>query len=771
MAASYASRDVSRSSMLPSVTYSPITWIDGDELLPVKIVQLWKDGSQDIVPESRKKIERARDFRRGTLRVQISPSWAARYPDIAQWVMDTSTMPERKILEQDQIARTAAVEPELIRKPTGKLERDKTNARKLQAYIEEWRQGEGGPPHADFIAKGIEDGQYARVTIPSDADIDGIPDFYERLDQDAYDALEDDQKAEYKQDEADRIYQKNAPKRYARFDSKGNKLYGQSYERDAKGKTRFEAGKDASFRPDYGKSKQAHDEIVRDYLLQRQASNTRLIPALDCIPFFTRGKGRSRWELLALIERSLFYAEELLEQGLSWVGMGDRGLIPKGYASGRLTGQNNQFYLYTVYTVCTDDQGHRRPIVAYCVGGLGTSSGSIDPGSESCAIIDLYARYGLEGPLWSYHWGSHGADDDPDFYAHPYLDPMIETMMSMEGTAMSIRAANALNCFTGYVYQPDSKLAEVAPESLLETDGATLKRPKVPEAGEIDTAAGVITPFSQARVGEDAWRLQALEMQSLVRNTQASQVPTGSDPSGHALVVGASLAQVAQRQTRESALEAVVRAGEDHLKILDAVSRMYDVNWPLQTRDDLTEDIDPDSVKEAVEFDPAWVEGGHYELTAEYPPEENLARRDMEMAAADRGWSNYERVAKESGEKDAFNFMVKNLKTQMWRDPANMLRLKNLVAKERGDEVAQQIYAMQAKGQQTPDVQIPGFEQGVPQAAMAGAGQPQPGPGGPTAGASARGGQQSAEMQAAQTSADDLARIQVQPSAAVTGGR
>lgn len=724
---------VDRSPEIPAPTRPPITY-RGREITPGHILTLWRT-AMSLKSESRKRILTCREYRRmaeETL-IQVSSKWMALYPEAKGWVQEV--LEERITLDANMVARVGVVEPEFSVAPIAtenldpftKTAHDLAEAR--EACLEEWRKSDFGVPTQVFFGKGTEDGEYARITLPTDLDMDGCPTFFETLDQRAYDAADEREQAQYREDED--APKRAGQKRYVKVDERGNKVVRERYRpkplsddeeklsADDRDKVRAKRERD---------SEEAHLADVRRYLLDKQASNTRVISALDCAPIFTRGKGRERWELTALVERSLFYVEELLEQKFSWQGMGDRQFVPLAYeADGtRMSvapsdiGDNSQVYLYTAYLICTDEEGHRRPIVAYTVGGAATSFGTAtDPDDPNeVGLIDLYEEYGLEGPLWSYHGGLHTEDDSPDHYWRPYIWPFIRRIRGIEGNKTAMNAANHAGSFPGQYYRPDAKIAalENADEFLLDQDGE-LNRPKLARAGELEPAVGEIFSAPPPGIGPDAWRTLQADLQSLAAATAIDQVPTGGQPSGASIIAQTTIGQVAKRHIREGALAAVIRSGEDHLKILDAIYRKHGVRWPFQTVDERPVGDEERKGVSLAEYDPRWIGEGMFRLRAEYPEEENLARIDLEMSLQQAGIGSTERVYKAMGEKDTARARLNADKDRLMKHPAiDALRLAR-VAKKTGDRDMQAILKLQA-AQEMSTAEIPGMEGGIPTSAL-----------------------------------------------------
>lgn len=733
-------------SMVPAPADRPLTPYDyrGEPVTPGSIIRLWRYG-QSLMQPSRDRILKVRAFRRmePDSAIQLSPTWRRNNPEAASWVQDID---ERRVtLEQDLIARIGAVEPRFVRNASGFRDRDRDDAMACRAMLEEWRQQ--SVPVQTMYEKLTEDGDFIRVTMPIDLDMDGCPDLFEYLDEQAYEQLREEEKSEYERDEADRR------KRYVRKGKDGTKQRKREYE-------------------DGDRGKQRHEEAVQRYLLDKESSSVRLVPALDAAPIFTRGKGRSRWELEAFVERTLYDASEL-EAEYAWRGMGDRKLIPLAYnadgtsmrvRSGEV-GSGGQFYLYTAYVPWRDEDGIVHPCLFYTVGGAATwDDASGDPGDpNSVGCIDLYEEYGIEGKLWSYHAGLHSADDDPAYYARPYLWPFYHRIRQIEGTRTAINAHVHVSGFPGDYAELDSSWARddiSAQEAVLEEDNS-LRRPRKPRSGEIEVTPYRITPAVPGQMSPDTWRVLAADEASLAAATAVDQMPGGPGPSGHAMVVQSSLAQVAKRHIRDGVLDAVVAAGQDQLRVWWAIWKRHGVKWPMQAVQERAVGSEMREGEEPMAFDPAWLGPGGkaVKLKAEYPPEENLARRDLEMNAYERKLGTLKRVAQAAGEEDEMRFRKEILKDQLWNDPVKILSAQERLAKQAGDAVSLKLIKLRQAELMAP-ADVPGVPGGVP-TSMLNRRQAAPGTsGGPTQAQAQRGGIEAAEMGAAQRAVDDVAAMQ-----------
>jgi hypothetical protein len=701
--------------------------------------ELWRTGSEHWW-RTRERIAVAQGLRTKTMTVQLRESWRRRHPEASDWVI--KVLPERRTLERDLIAAVADVEPTYSRVAVGKgIDRDFDHASQCENYMETWRRLYA--PYQTSAEKCAEDGMHGGVVLPSDVDMDGCPDFYDRLDEQSYDALDEDdeRRGQYIRDEDD-------PKgRYVRRNEDGSKKINPKYDKG-----------------DDEKSKEAHAEAVQRYLLtcDEFGVSVRIISANDCVPFLLKGTGRDRWIPFALLERTLYYPEELLQKGYGWRGMGDRLLIPQGFDATRTTGQNGMWYVYTLYTTWVDPKDSKkvkRPILAYSVGGNPTWTD--DPTTEQqlpdngVAVIDLYERYGLTGRLWWWGGGLHTSDDSFDLYWEPYLWPLAETIIGIEGKETATNAAIATGAFTGWYHKPDATLVGsdgVDDDALVDANGE-LRKPVIPEPGEIETVVGDVFPAMPTVVSPDAWRALQVEYESLRENTTLEHPGgAGGQTSGRSLSVKATIAQTAKRHIREGALDFVQFCGETAMRVLHAIEKEHDVRWPLQTDSERPVGAEMRIGSEVLEWNSDWVGDGEYRLKTDYPEEYNPVKVEMAMAAADRGYGSPEDVWAAQGKTDPNSEWTKVLKWKMKTSPEFILAQTQRYAKRQGDKMMLQVLKLQQQQKMT-QTGVAGFPAGVPTSAVGApdgggppGGAPSGGPGGgPNVAQRAYGGIKAAE--------------------------
>lgn len=712
-------------SVLAEPTLKPITW-RGQDVTSSRVVEIF-GRNWEMAAWRNANVIQARGSRRKELTVALSPTWAAKNPEVAKWAK--TVMSERQTIEREQIARVNAVLPTFNREALDHKKLSDDEAGECERYMNEWRQQK--LDQEEFGVKGVEDGEWGLTIVPAKDDMGGRPDFYDRITEEAYKKLPHNDRKEYQKDSGD------TRGRYARMGEDGHKSPHQKWDRNAAGKSRKDAGDD--FTRDDKKSEDAHTAALDQYLLQHDASTVRLIPALDCVPIYSRGTGKERFKLIAIIERSLVSIEEALEMKLGWVGMGNRAMIPRGYRENRSTGQNGDYYLYTLHTTSTDDEGIEHPLMFYCLGGYGTwSTGAASSGKpddkKSVAMIDLFQTHGLSGRYFGYFGGMRTGDDEPLYRFQPWMYPFIDAILSLEGGTTALKALIGTSAYPWWNYKPDAALGALDDESLMETgaDGKrVLRKPQTGRPGEVVTNPGDMIPQQPAMASPDAWRMNQSEVIALQQNT-ATERPNAA--SGNAIAMSETLAQVNQAQVRKGMSDATQFAGECHLKILDAAHERWEVDWPLNTTMKRSAGVVTGSTRgstKVARFDPAWLGDGevkNYKLSVVMPKEANLARIDLTRSLKLDGLATFADVQDDRGKEDSQEVRLEIAKDQLWEDPVNKILYQQRVAQITGNKKAQAILKLKAD-QLMGGGDDQGLPDGVPKQLLGGNKQPQGGGG------------------------------------------
>ncbi len=764
-------------SVLQKPAADAVTY-DGRPVTPKRMVEIWTTNAEAMKPWHDEVI-RAEGIRRGTLARKIAESWRVKHPEAAEAA--PVRIPQRRTLESDLKARLGQVEPHYVRNAIGDLETDVTNAQAYEDYLNEWATSEYGVPFSTFLDLGVEVGGYLRVRLPSMADMDGRPDFFERLTERAYAKLSDDEKAAYKKDD-DKGKRKRKP--YVKVDAGGKEVPASKY-----AKLLEETDEDKKLSPmkradrskvRATKAKEAHDKAVERYLLGRPASSAQVFGGLDVVPIFKRGIGREQAVLAAAMTRQLVTVEEAISANYGWKGMGGRLLVPKGDSDSNTVGRNGCYYLYQMFLTQTDDEGIERPLLLYTLGGKGTSVDGIDPErDDAVGMIDLYDEFGIEGPLWSWHTGLKTRDRNPAYRQRPYLSDLIDLILAIEGQEMAIRATTQIVSFSGHVEKigdalkgPNTEaVLDAVTESIVENgkSGKRLKTSKQPAPGETVTTIGDIEPWHQTQIGRDAWQGLASDRQVLAEAIAVDQAATAPGASGRAIVVGETLAKVAKKDVRDEALEAFRRDGEDHATIVAAIEKTFGICWPVQkVEEPPAEDASERARYSVAAWNPDWIgdEGQFTRLKAEYPEEYNLAALDEEAALSERGFSHPGNVFKKKGITDPIKEWQNILEWRMRQSPEYQMAVTAGVANRRGDKTMIEIIKGLQAQQKISEAGVPGARNGVPTSAMRRAGaQAGDQRGGPTAVQASKGGQIAADMQTASLEQEGQAQMAMQGAA------
>jgi hypothetical protein len=628
-----------------------------------ELISLWKRTAGRLKNRS-KRIVMCRQFRRGLLRVPIPKEWNADNPDIREWM--SVCLPERQLLDLNLTNVLGERSPELSRVPLGTTNQAIEDADRLEV----WSQSayDAAADEDAVIGLLVQDGEFAAIVSPSRAGPEEPPEY----------TVEVEAKRGLKVRKPDPIY-----------------------DRDAKGKapgTREYDGK-----RDEKRSREAYDEARLRWLAEHPLWNVELVSATDCAPLMVRGKGRERWECKGLIVRTLFDREELLYEGFSWKGMEDDLLIPLDFDAERVQGNGGQLYLYRAYLMIRDPKTRtERPIIVYSVGGAETWTEG-DDGERKAAVIDCEKEYGLKDRFWGYFYGLH-FEDDPDFRGQPFIAPLLSVMMSHEATRAAIRAAMWDVSFTGHVEVPDPNL----PPELVVEGFKQATTPK-PPPGKTVKALGRVTPYQQATVGADAYRMMELDRRDLDVNSPDSATVGGGDAagrSGNALAIGEQLLRSGKRQIGRAVLHFAEFVSSRQLMIacaaMNGAGGQPKVDVPVFVTEE--EQLDDGTVQEktsVLALDERWV-GGQYRMKATFPEEGNLAEVEQMASLAERGFATDEDVDKARGIKNTTLSKIKRAIYQRRKSPQGQMELELRAAQYQGDQQRIKLLQLVAQQKATP---------------------------------------------------------------------
>lgn len=534
---------------------------------------------------------------------------------------------------------------------------------------------------------------------------------------------------------------------------------------------------------DRSRSLKAFREAHERHISTRLPFTYRLISALDCVPTFTRGWGKRRWELSSLMVRTLYDVEELLADGYQWDGM-DRMLVPSGYSEDNLHGANGMAYLYEWFYSVPDpaNPDMRIPMVSYSVCGMDTWNDRMAPRTDDdpaeCAI-DLRKRFGLTRHLMGYYYGfQRSGEDDPNRRGIPMMSIWEDTILTIETLVMAAKKHAHESAFLGQQFIPNP---DVPVESYTQgTDGArTMREFPLPKSGESVSVPGEFKPVAPAPMSQVVnYLIESERAQLAATLPDPQQFGGGGASSGHELSVSHALFQSANSHIKEGLRLQVEDLAEWLLEGVDCLIERFGLDGiPVVSNQPATADAAPGrrTPRETLLLTSGMV-GGNYEITAFYPAVGNLAEVAQENALRKDGMSTKERVAEKMGVNDPFTLMV-DIERDKFLDSEQGQALKAIwLARYRGDdETAQKLID---QGALNPDGQTPMAAVG-PEAMSAAGGAVQRmlgagggGMGGPMPGEQALGGVIAGANQTASLMSDAVATsgIPQGPQARMAGG-
>ena len=644
-------------------------------------MRLWDKRSKAMAKSRSKRIIRARSIRRGDVIVKAPAEFRKHWGKVADGC--EARLPHRQKLGTDLVQSIFAV-PDFTRTPTGTTDTAIQHADLLETNVNALRDTHF--PAGTIYGKLEEDGECGLRIVPSSADLlDDCPVFC---------------------DENGTIHD----------------IWG----KDEHGRKRSTKAAKASYTNALQAWKANHVPI-----------SVQVIPALDCVPMFKGGTGVDRWELQGLMQRSLFDREELIEDyGYAWDGMGDDALIPRGF--GANYGTADQVYLYQYHTMVKEKNSKmKHPVTIAFVGGRDTwcagdrnyedDDGKVQKRTNvETMTIDYYEEYGITEPLWTYGFGLHTEDDDPDEYGMPFIWPLLDTILNLETMLMAHNCATIDRAFRGDLFEPN---VDVPKEAWLESPASgppALRVFTMPKTGQVAAAPGKLTSANTGPVGQDASMMESTYGTMLQEATPApEQTGEGSAlASGHAGVVSRSLYLSAKSHIRGGVLNFATFWASRVLMI----ERAYALGLGKLAKDPpcvfVKEQVERDDLQDdkqanvPQEFDPRWV-GEDYGMIAEFPEEENLAKVEQAMSAAERGFGTFDDVMKAKGKRSSATERTKIDVDQYRKTPEYAaIRMQRVMA-YRGDYLGAKQMELQLKGKLTaggmPMSSIPGELMGAAQ--------------------------------------------------------
>jgi hypothetical protein len=689
-----------------------------DSFTTSQIIGLW-DNTKRRFPRSRERIQYCNSVQQGgegVIRPDLATNSDGSSVDPHRDPL-TMLMPQRWQIPIGMTNRMSENVPQIERRRTGTSPQASRDAELLATFlnvaVEETFDVE------ECYGKAIEDAEYLIVVQPDTTHFEDSPSFMDTIPEARFKKLEETEQESYRPYDQRQGY-------YVRVDKQGRRQMDPQWSRDGQGRARDSQG---FTRESKVQSRKAWREAQKAYHASIPPWIVRIVSAMDCVPIFTRGRGKKRHQAIGVVIRTLYDIEELLEQDYRWPHRDEhwnnRQLIPTGWDPLNTYGAGGQIYLYEAHLMV---QGH--PIIAYSVGGETTGWGIPGQADQQVdAKHDLLEEYGIPHLFLHYGYGLHTASDNPDLRGVPVLYPIAKMLVGQESLIVATNVHTWKNAFGGYFLPIDPKAPR---ETYLESNGS-LKKFSMPGSGEVVPVPGIPVPAASAEISQTA-RYLIEQLQLHLRQAESDELE-GHQTSGHGLNVASDIEQAANRQIPESVRESVEFVAESILEVCDAIKKTFGVPVGLWINEEIEPAADvpsePQDHWRILELQDRWV-AGVYKVTAVFPRRGNLAEVSLLSQLQKQGQATMYDLLEARGKENPTTEIAKiNAEQILIGTPEGKMAMLANALRQRGEaEKAAQLEA-QLNGRLS--------QFGMPIAAMAGPPQQQ-GPGGAAAPAGGPGG-------------------------------
>ena len=562
----------------------------------------------------------------------------------------------------------------------------------------------------------------ALVVAPSPAHWEIVPDFFETLDGDAYDALDDDARASYRAEQKDddevaeqeagdsdstraarRFAKQNRRRRYTKLDARGNPIPAEDFQRDRDGRDAHdphyqepdERGKPRRFRYDMRQSATHFDAVKEDLIASNPPLSMRAIPIGECAPIFGPGM-----KLEGMLIRSKYFKSELIRRDFLWTKAGEM-LSPAP--------DDGQVELIEWWAL-----NHKgRPYVAYHVRGMDHTWRMGSDGLQP-AVIDLYAECGLTRLPVAFEWGLSWKTRSLDMRSMPFTLPYMKTWLNIDAMLTGITVHTWWRGFPTLIEEP-SEHGEVDVEGDDDDDDALTLQPMM-----VHRAKGRVTEIGTQGVARDAYQVMAFMLSSNERNSPSPGAMGGEAASG----IDRTLSRAYLEDAQTVVLEARKRLRIFAAEIVNEFCTWFGKKYrPVSIYADTTtpayqDKADASPTKAILTLDP-WLCGGNFKVDAVYKtePGENpvksqlFAEWQQKGLILDEEWREWG-----IGDPNPEVFLARKLAQQFRESPLGQARLMQLAARLAGDKQMADLLDLQALG----DMAQGGVGEALPMAAQQG---------------------------------------------------
>src|SRR5215471_5088360 len=667
----------------PTTDRQPLSSVDFPRS---RALELWRDASRRL-EGSRERILEAEDITLGRLQLAPPAHLTQHSPDIGRLV---PRLAQRRSLVLNMTNTIAETRPVVERKrpPKGgatteaRAEETETATNALLIDLFPWDQAAG---------RSVQQGEYAVVTLLAQDAWDASPEYDDVISPAEYGRLSKTEQKTYRRVEREG---NPADDSYARAK--------QTYWRDGSGRGLED---DQYGRRDGKKTRQAYEQALTDHLAQHPPFVIRCYSALDCAPVFDADG------LYALCVRQLMEPSDLLSRGYRWEGLttdqetgSSPVMIPAGVQAD-VWGVGSKVYLYQYYVNLPnpDEGGRLDPCVAYLVGGQQTFV--LDDDEQVPALTNLKETWGFSRLPCGYYYGAHLETDLPDDKGVPFMTPIGESLVALEGLLGSVN-------ITAW-RRGTSKIGVVPAENV--PPAAYLDSQDQLKPIDIDPNADVVTLYGPTQPiapiehsGDTRWIVQQLGASVADATPAAAAFGGEGSSSGREAAMLHTYAMSAQSMVREGLRQAYQDAAELLLEWACCFMRTKDIPEIPYYAD---VEADPQDGQAGtsdqvimVRLREDWV-GPNYKVSASFPPAPNPVVIQQVAQLAQMGYATFDDVQEARGKTNSLRERVRIVNDKYWLSERGQAELAAMDARARGDiEKAKQLEA--ALAQQAAPVAI-----------------------------------------------------------------
>lgn len=471
------------------------------------------------------------------------------------------------------------------------------------------------------------------------------------------------------------------------------KAIDERYERDAKGRSRDEAG--AGFRVSHKASAKAHREDVRDLAARNIPLTIELLPPTSIIPGF----GPSL-DLDFLIVSRYWTVSEVIRAGFRWDGdhrhFSPDGSAVQGYEDrGSGGGSGSQIKVTELYAVDHQDDGPHPYLAYFCEGKPTRWRRQSD--TEADALIDFRKEYGMRRLPVARAWGPHWATADPDKRAMPFSLPFADAHRAVNAMLTAGVVHAWLRGFPILLEQVDPSKPDLA-RMAESPDGEEGDAGTILDPFSIVRVNGPVTELGAGGMSPDFYKIIDLALGSAKEEGPPNAAFGGGGESGFQASLARAYADDALDDLKDGALELYRDTASLVFEVLTGIANRTDPvtkkpigSVPIERITKVPiggkrRGTSGGRVRDVVEITKDMA-GGLFDMDAEYPPTPNLARGAQLAEFTAKGLALRREFREQVMGDPNWEVFEAELLDQRIRDmPGNIAQTAALAAEIQGDE-------------------------------------------------------------------------------------